>query len=273
MKRWNFVLALSFALCGGVTAWTQQGAPTSAEALQQVRRYSLQARASRLEMSPDAVASVVRTAIVADSENSELHRALGDVYLFQVRSSAGASPNIPDLLAAMQRATAAYERAIQLDPANAVALSSHGLLLTIGAFLQQKPELAAQGIGELDRAVELGPRSLVPRLNRAFTGVNLPPQLRNTSAVTEDLKFLITVAEGSRAGDMVHLLLGDLYAETGKLDDARAQYAAATRRPATAAREAVATRLAALDKGTLPTAEIMTVRGSIVTDCVMCHAQ
>ena len=272
MKRWNLVLAVSVFLCGGITAWTQQAPPASAEALQQVRRYSFQARTGA-DVNPGAVTSLVQAALVADSKNSELHRALGDIYLFQVRAVAGPSANIADTLAAIQRASAAYERALQLDPTNAAALSSHGLMLTIGSFLQQKPELAAQGLAELNRAVDLGSSSVVPRLNRAFTGVNLPPPLRNTSAVIEDLKFLITVSEGSRAGDMIHVLLGDLYAETGKTEDARAQYAAATRRPASAARERVAPRLAALEKGDVPTTEIMAVRGSLIADCAMCHAE
>ena len=83
------------------------------------------------------------------------------------------------------------------------------------ASFQQQPQLAAKGVAEMNRAVELAPNSVRVRLVRAFNGLSLPDALRNNVAEAEDLDFLIKVAEGSRPGDYVHIMRRDLDFELG----------------------------------------------------------
>jgi hypothetical protein len=104
------------------------------------------------------------------------------------------------------------------------ALATHGGVQAMMASFQQAPQLAAQGVAEMNRAVELEPNSVRVRLTRAFNGLNLPGALRNNAAEAEDLDFIISVAEGSRQGDYLHIMRGDLYFELGKLDLAKSQY-------------------------------------------------
>ena len=100
----------------------------------------------------------------------------------------------------------------------------------------------------MNRAVELAPNSVRVRLVRAFNGLNLPDALRNHAAEAEDLDFLIKVAGGSRPGDYLHIMRGDLYFELGKLDLARSQYEIASKSASPAASEATE-RLTALTQG------------------------
>ena len=141
-------------------------------------------------------------------------------------------------MAGFRKAPAAYAVALKLDPDNVDALSGHGTLLIAMSAIQKKPELIDQGMAEMSRAVELAPTSTTPRLNRAFSGVNLPPAKRDVATIVQDLTFLAQASTGSQAGDYIHLLLGDLYYETGKPDLARAQYQAAARPGAKAEAEA-----------------------------------
>jgi tetratricopeptide (TPR) repeat protein len=275
MNRSRIILTMTAAIWAGATASTQHARPTSADVLREQRIFMLQARGGRSDVEPSAMLGRVQEALAADPDNSELHRALGDVVLLQTTLAppAGNAPDVVAISRTIQRALSAYTRAVELDSTNAAALSSRGLTLVFSSLFTQNPALLTEALAALNRAVDLAPDSIVPRLNRAFTGVNLPPPIRDTSKTIEDLKRLIAVAEGSRPGDMVHLLLGDLYAELERTDDARAEYQAAARRPASAAREPAAARLAALDAGTLPRAEIAAMRGSLASNCAMCHGR
>ena len=106
-------------------------------------------------------------------------------------------------------------------------------------------------------------------MTRAFTIVHLPPAMRDTDAVTEDLKFILDTAPGGRPEDVLHVLLGDVYAEMGNLQSARAEYGQVSGASAFAA-EQVRARLAA--KGAIPAESIALVRMGIGTRCAMCHA-
>lgn len=53
---------------------------------------------------------------------------------------------------------------------------------------------------------------------------------------------------------MEHLYLADVYTEIGKPEEARREYLAAAQRPASVLKEVVQSRLAALDRGAVPTA-------------------
>jgi uncharacterized membrane protein len=126
----------------------------------------------------------------------------------------------------------------------------------------------------MNRAVDLDPKATHLRLSRGFTMVSFPPQVRNTSKVIEDLSMLVRVAEVSnqRAADSLHIMLGDVYFETGQMDLARSQYEAATA-ASSATKDKAQSRLDAMRAGTAPTADIMSFRSGIGTNCTMCHAQ
>ena len=127
------------------------------------------------------------------------------------------------------------------------------------------------GIEEMNAAVRLAPKSTGVRLTRGFTIVHLPPEMRDNNAVIEDLQFALDVASGGRPEDVLHVLLGDVYAELDNLKAARAEYSQVTGASAFAA-EQVKTRMIDLEKGAIPAASITAVRMGTGTRCAMCHA-
>jgi hypothetical protein len=131
---------------------------------------------------------------------------------------------------------------------------------------------AAKGVAEMNRAVELEPNSVRVRLTRAFNGLNLPGALRNNAAEAEDLDFIISVAEGSRQGDYLHIIRGGLYFELGKLDLAKSQYEMAGEGASPAATEAN-TRLNALTQGGVAASDIKKLRSAAGANCAMCHGK
>ena len=78
-------------------------------------------------------------------------------------------------------------------------------------------------------------------------------------------------SKGGRPEDVLHLLLGDVYAEVGKLEQAHGEYLQITGASAFAG-EQVKTRLADLPKGAISPASIGQVRAITGSGCVMCHA-
>jgi hypothetical protein len=140
------------------------------------------------------------------------------------------------------------------------------------ALLQKAPELAAKGAAEMNRAVELAPNSVRVRLVRAFNGPSLPGSLRNHETEAEDLDFLIRISEGTRPGDYMHLMRGDLYFELGKSDLAKGQYEIANRSTSPAAAEA-AGRLTALTQGGVSMTDIKKLRSAAGSNCALCHGR
>jgi hypothetical protein len=92
--------------------------------------------------------------------------------------------------------------------------------------------------------------------------------MRDTPAVVEDLNYILDAAPGGRAEDVLHVLLGDVHAETGNLDGARAEYRQVTGASAFAAAQAASR----LKSGTAAPADITLVRMGTGTNCAMCHA-
>lgn len=123
----------------------------------------------------------------------------------------------------------------------------------------------------MSRAVELAPSLIPPRVKRGIAALGLPPRFRNVQTVIEDVNVLIGVSEGTRAGDMLHLFLGDVYAEAGRAAEARRQYEAAAR-PSSVAGDQARARLAALEQSGVPAAETARLRAGVGT-CTTCHAQ
>jgi tetratricopeptide (TPR) repeat protein len=241
------------------------------EVLRQARRYSYQAREGHYEVAPAAVA-LLEDATGKRPDSAALWTAMSTAYFLEATLAGQPGKNPVDAFPAIAKASRAAERALAIEPDNPEALSSYGAALTIRALIERKPDLVSEGVAKMDRAVALAPAMTVPRLSRAFFGVNLPPPVRNADVVADDLTRLQRLAEGTRAGDMLHILLGDLYAETGRQHDARREYeraAAAGSKVTDTARA----RLAALGQGGVPAAEIGALRGNLGTGCVMCHAR
>jgi hypothetical protein len=123
----------------------------------------------------------------------------------------------------------------------------------------------------MNAAVRQAPKSTRIRLTRGFTIIHLPPAMRDTNAVTEDLQLILDRAPGGRPEDMLHVLLGDVYAEMGNTEAARGEYTQVSGASAFAAGQ-VKLRLAELEKGAISPASIAMVRAGTGTQCAMCHA-
>jgi hypothetical protein len=273
MTRAKWTVTAAIVFLGSATAWTQQAVDSaaSAEAVRQARQYFLQAREGHFEVVPRAVA-LVEAAVAADPDNVALANALSFAYSLQVVAATQPGGNMADGMTAGQKAFTAAQRAVRLGPNDADALAMSGGMLGQYAALQKNQPMLTQAIAQIYRAVALAPEALTPRLVRSVFGLTQPADVRDLPALIDDLSVLAAAAEGTRAGDMEHLLLGDLYAESGKPEEARRQYIAAGRRPASGVKDLSQSRLAALDGAGVPQKEIAALRGRI-GDCVMCHAK
>lgn len=269
MKTTLVALAALAGASLAAAAWAQAPAFDVRGALVQAQLQVLRARTGDADAAAKGVAGL-ETAVAAVPDSAPLWAALGRSQITQASLAMAPGGNPANAAGGFRGASVAYEKALKLDPNHVEALSGHGALLTAMAAFQRKPELADQGMAEMTRAVELAPTATTPRLNRAFSGVNTAPAKRDTATVVQDLTFLTEVARGSQPADYIHLLLGDLYYETGKPDLARQHYLAAARSNAKAEPEARA-RLASLASGTVPFAEIQKVRAATGTNCAMCH--
>jgi predicted negative regulator of RcsB-dependent stress response len=139
------------------------------------------------------------------------------------------------------------------------------------ALLKNDAVALDAAVEEMNSAVRRAPNSTPVRLTRGFTIIHLPVAKRDSSAVAEDLNFIMETAPGGRPEDVVHVLLGDVYAETGQLDAARREYEQVSGASSFAAEQARA-RLIELKKGAVSPAAIGMVRAGTGNRCVMCHA-
>ena len=270
MKGANAMVILVAVVCSGAAAWAQQApspAQKSATAIQQARRYALVVRAGQFDVAATSV-TLLEAAIQMDPDNVALLNALTTAYQHQALAAGQQGGDVQQARGAALRAFAASERALKIDPDNAEALAAHGGMLFLAA---QRPERVQAGVAEVFRAVALAPAAVQPRLYRKAIGLAQPADRRDTAALIDDLTFLAKVGGGSRSGDMEHVLLGDVYAEIGKADEARREYLAATKRPASAVQDLVQSRLSALDQG-VPRSEITKLRGEL-GNCLMCHGR
>jgi tetratricopeptide (TPR) repeat protein len=216
--------------------------------------------------------ALLEEATKADPENADFWNGMGVAYLAQAAGAMLSGGNPADAMIAVPKGIQALDRALQLSPDHAEALALHGGIQAAMASFQQAPQLAAKGVTEMNRAVELAPNSVRVRLQRAFSGINLPDALRNNAAEAEDLDFILKIAEGSRQGAYVRIMRGDLYFEVGNLDLARNQYEMAGKSESPAAAVANA-RLTALTQGSVAAADIKKLRNAAGTNCAMCHGK
>lgn len=203
-------------------------------------------------------------------DNARLWEAMGHAYMSLQGSMYAGPPDMPALISVGERARDAYARSLALDDSSALVRASHGMSHMIVSQLEGDGPGVAAGVDEMNAAVRQSPKSLAVRLTRAFTIVHLPPAMRDTAAVTDDLKFILDTAPGGRPEDVLHVMLGDVYAEVGNLDAARAEYQLVTGNSAFAA-EQVSARRADLRKGAVSVDSIRLVRMG-TAQCAMCHA-
>lgn len=251
-------------------AATLAASTTDNDILARAHRTQLDFREGHTEVAKPLV-SLLEGAVARSRDNPRLWEALGHAYMSLQGSMYAGPPDMPALIATGERARDAYAHSLALDDKNTLARASHGMSQMVVSQLKGDGPGMAAGIEEMNAAVRQSPKSLAVRLTRAFTIVHLPPAMRDTNAVTEDLRFILDTAPGGRPEDVLHVLLGDVHAEMGDLKAARAEYDQVTGASAFAA-EQVKARLADLPKGAIPQASITQVRMGTGTRCAMCHA-
>jgi tetratricopeptide (TPR) repeat protein len=264
-------LAIVVALAHSVAGMAQMPSSKASDVLGRAMKYQVQFRTGNMDVVPEYVA-MLEAATKAEPDNADVWCAMGTAYLAQGARALLPGGNIADALPAMQKGPAALRRALQLNPEHAEALSRLGGVQALMGSFMQAPAMAARGVVQMNRAVELAPESTRVRLQRAFSGLSLPDALRNHAAEAEDLDFLIESADWSRAGDYVRIMRADLHFETGEPDLARAQYEIVGKSGSPAAVDAKA-RLSALDQGGIAMSDIKALRSAAGAKCAMCHGQ
>jgi hypothetical protein len=263
--------ALLFSSLWIIAATTLAASSQDNEALARARELQMQFRQGNHAVVKPLL-KTLEDAVARSKDNPRLWEQLGHAYMSQQGSlySGDGAPDFSALIAAGEHARAAYARSLALDPTSHLTRASHGMSTMVVSQLKGDGPGMAAGIEEMNATVRQAPKAIGLRLTRGFTIVHLPPDMRDNDAVTEDLQFILDAAPGGRQEDMLHVLLGDVYAELGRLDDARREYARVTGASAFAAEQTRA-RMADLAKGAVTPASITQVRMATGT-CVMCHA-
>jgi hypothetical protein len=237
------------------------------EILASAHRTQLQYREGHAEVAKPLV-KTLEGAIAKSADNPRLWEALGHAYMSLQGSMYAGPPDMPALISVGERARDAYARSLALDSKSALVRASHGMSQMVVSQLKGDGPGMMAGVEEMNAAVRQSPKSPAVRLTRAFTIVHLPPAMRETPAVIEDLKFILDMAPGGRPEDVLHVLLGDVHAEMGDFDAARAEYAQVTGASAFAAEQAKLR----LKEGKASPDSITLVRMGTGTRCAMCHA-
>ena len=245
----------------------------SHEALLQARVLKYRFRAGDYDVASKSV-TLLEDALRSDPRNVKLLNELGTAYFMQLTALAHAEGGSDSrhVASTAQRAFETYQRATKIEPNDAEATAGRGMSGVILANRPSNPEKLRAAIVDLNRGVELAPSEKQPRLMRAFTSLALPVGVRSDAAVEDDLTFLKTVATGTRAEDVLSLLLADLYLEAGRRQDAQRQYEGITAR-SSFARDQADKRLVAMQKQQMPTADIARLRANLGRQCTLCHGQ
>lgn len=265
--RHSFVFLASLAI---MSAATLAASNRDDQVLERAHRLQLEFRHGNLDAAKPLVAEL-EAAVAVSRDNASLWEAMGNAYMSLQGSMLAAGPDMPVMIATVERARDAYDRSLALDPNRPLVRASRGMSQMVSSLLQGDGAGIAAGVEEMNTAVRQAPNSTGVRLTRAFTTIHLPPAMRDTDAVIEDLKFILDTAPGGRPQDVLHVMLGDVYTEMGKPGPAREEYAKVSGSSAFAA-DQVKRRFASLAKGAVEPADIAQVRAGTGTRCVMCHA-
>jgi tetratricopeptide (TPR) repeat protein len=241
--------------------------------LQQTKDYQLRFRDGELDVATANVA-LLEQATAAETGNADLWQAMGLAYVYLAARATLPGGNRGDLMFALQKGMPALNRALQIDPDHAEALSVRaGMRALMGRGLNQ-PQLVSQALSDMNRAVELAPESVSVRLTRAFGGPGMPEDLRNRANEAADLDFLIEVSEWNRAGNFMTILRADLHLENGEVDSARELYQVIVGTGAASAAQLARSRLALLPQGKdAVMKDILALRAVAGTQCSMCHGR
>jgi hypothetical protein len=263
---------LTVALAAILAAGAAFSQPVSSDAvMQKARNDGYAIRAGQWALAAPMVASLEAQTKI-DPNNAALWTRLSGAYF--MKAAAAINPKgvpgnpFPDFAAGK----AAAEKAIALDPKLADAYAMRGVSTVILASFQNNMADMPIGMADLNRGVELDPKGLLPRLQRAFSAVNFPKEMRDNKAIEDDLNYLIKASITRRETDRLHMMLGDVFFETRKLDLAKAEYEIVAASGSTAA-EDVALRLSALSRNQPPVPEFASLRSKTGQDCVSCHGQ
>jgi hypothetical protein len=250
-----------------IAAVALAGSSRDAEVLAQAHTWQMEYRAGKQEVVKPLIQSL-EDAVARSPGNAQLWEALGHAYMSKQGTLYSATPDMPALIATGERARDAYARSLALDGKRGLVQASHGMSQMVVSQLKGDGPGMMAGVEEMNAAVRQAPKSTAVRLTRGFTIIHLPPAMRDTPAVIEDLRHALDTAPGGRPEDVLHVLLGDVYAETGNLEAARAEYRLVTGASAFAAEQAKSR----LEGGAITPASIALVRQGTGTRCAMCHA-
>ena len=237
------------------------------EILAAAHRTQLQFREGHSEVAKPLV-ETLEAAVAKSPNNARLWEALGNAYMSLQGSMYAGPPDVPALIATGKHARDAYARSLALDDRSALVRAGHGMSQMVVSQLEGDGPGVMAGVEEMNAAVRQAPHSTAVRLTRGFTIIHLPPAMRDTPAVIEDLQHVLSTAPGGRPEDVLHVLLGDVYAETGNLTAARAEYQQVTGASAFAAEQAQRR----LKQDPISPESIAQVRMGTGTRCAMCHA-
>jgi hypothetical protein len=259
---------LLFSCLWFLTATATPALSQDREILARAHRAQLEFREGNLDVARPLV-KTLEDAVAKSPDNAALWEALGHACMSLLGSLYAGPPDIQTLITVAERARGAYARSLELDPKSALVKASQGMSRMVLSQLKGDGPGIAAGVEEMNAAVRQSPKSILVRLTRAFTIIHLPPAMRDTHAVTEDLQFILDTAAVGRAEDVIHVLLGDVHAEMGNVGAARAEYQLVTGASAFAAEQA---KLRLQQPGPIAPASIALVRAGTGTRCAMCHA-
>jgi tetratricopeptide (TPR) repeat protein len=100
---------------------------------------------------------------------------------------------------AVDKGFACFDKVLQIDPSNAVALVYRGSLWTLRArdawwpFTKMKD--VDKGVDEMDKAVDLAPDNVSVRLVRGINSVNLPSMFHRLPIALKDFEYLMNNAK------------------------------------------------------------------------------
>lgn len=100
---------------------------------------------------------------------------------------------------AVEKGMSCLDKALDLDPANGVALAYRGSLWTMRGrdawWPFTKMSRVDKGIDELDKAVELAPTNVTVRIVRGINSVQLPSMFKRLSIALKDFDYLLNCRE------------------------------------------------------------------------------
>jgi hypothetical protein len=199
---------------------------------------------------------------------------MGLAYVYLAARATLPGANRADAVIALQKGMPALNRALQINPDQAEALSVRAGMRALIGMQMNSPALVPQALAEMNRAVQLAPTSVPVRLTRAFGAPVMPDAVRNRVNEAADLDLLIEQAEGNRAGDFMTILRADLHFENGELDSARQLYKTVESAGAASAARLARSRLAQLSLARdAMMKEIQGLRAVAGTRCSMCHGR